>query len=113
MCRSQPSKNLKKGPQVAKVIPISLGDSFRGFRIVGTSLDYIKHYDAQLASGALWARPMQAVIGSQIAGQTGLKVGDAFAGSHGLAAGEMPTAKRHARWWACWQAAARCLTASC
>ena len=80
-------KALEKNPQVAKVIPISLGDSFRGFRIVGTSLDYIKHYNAQLdtaAGGALWAQPMQAVIGRQVARQTGLKVGDTFSGSHGL-----------------------------
>ena len=77
-------RELEKNPQVAKVIPISLGDSLRGFRIVGTSLDYIKHYDAQLASGALWDKPMQAVIGSQVARQTNLKAGDTFAGSHGL-----------------------------
>jgi len=78
---------LEKNPQVAKVIPISLGDSFRGFRIVGTSLDYVKHYDAKLASGSLWAKPMEAVIGSQVAQQTNLKTGDTFAGSHGLGAG--------------------------
>lgn len=80
-------KELEKNPQVAKLIPISLGDSFRGFRIVGTSLDYIKHYDAKLTSGVLWAQPMQAVIGSQVARQTGLKSGDTFAGSHGLGGG--------------------------
>lgn len=78
---------LEKNPQVAQVIPISLGDSFRGFRIVGTSLDYIQHYDAKLARGVLWAQPLQAVIGSQVARQTGLKVGDTFAGSHGLGGG--------------------------
>ena len=80
-------KELETNPQVAKVIPISLGDSFRGFRIVGTSLDYVKHYNAQLASGRLWTQPMQAVVGSQVARQTGLKVGDSFAGSHGLGGG--------------------------
>ena len=80
-------KGLEKNPQVAKVIPISLGDSLRGFRIVGTSLDYIKHYNAQLASGTLWGQPMQAVIGSHVARQTGLKTGDTFAGSHGLGGG--------------------------
>jgi putative ABC transport system permease protein len=83
-------KELEKNPQVAKVIPISLGDSFRGFRIVGTTPGYIQHYNAQLdpsAGGALWAQPMQAVIGSQVARQTGLKVGDSFAGSHGLGGG--------------------------
>jgi putative ABC transport system permease protein len=77
-------KALEANPQVAKVIPISLGDSFRGYRIVGTTPDYISHYDAQLAQGTLWARPMQAVIGAQVARQTGIKVGDSFAGTHGL-----------------------------
>ena len=80
-------KELEKNPQVAKIIPISLGDSFRGFRIVGTSPDYILHYDAKLANGVLWTQPMQAVVGSQVARQTGLKVGDTFAGSHGLGGG--------------------------
>ena len=75
---------LKAHPQVAKVIPISLGDSFRSFRIVGTSPDYISHYGATLAQGAVWTQPMQAVIGAQVAAQTGLKPGDRFAGSHGL-----------------------------
>jgi len=80
-------KELEKHPQVARIIPISLGDSFRGFRIVGTTPDYISHYQAQLAQGTLWAKPMQAVIGAQVAQQTGLKVGDSFTGTHGLGGG--------------------------
>jgi putative ABC transport system permease protein len=104
---------LEKNPQVAKVIPISLGDSFRGFRIVGTSLDYIQHYDAKLASGVLWAQPLQAVIGSQVARQTGLKAGDSFAGSHGLGGGGRAMGNCLTRWWACWQPVARCWTAWC
>jgi putative ABC transport system permease protein len=80
-------KALETHPQVAKVIPVSLGDSFRGFRIVGTTDEYIKHHDAKVAQGAMWTQPMQAVIGSQVARQTGLKVGDRFAGTHGLSGG--------------------------
>ena len=80
-------KELVANPQVAKLIPISLGDNFRGFRIVGTSFDYPKLYGATLADGALWIEPMQAVVGSQVARQTGLKTGDSFAGAHGLGAG--------------------------
>ena len=78
---------LKSHPQVARVIPISVGDSFRSFRIVGTSLDYISHYGATVAQGALWTQPMQAVIGAQVAAQTGFKPGDGFVGSHGLGGG--------------------------
>ncbi len=77
---------LRTHAQVARVIPISLGDSFQGFRIVGTSQDYPNHYKASLQSGAWWAAPMQAVLGSQVAARTGLKPGDRFEGSHGLGA---------------------------
>ena len=80
-------KALAQHPQVAKLIPVSLGDSFRGFRIVGTTPDYITHYQASFAQGTLWAAPLQAVIGAQVAAQSGLKVGDSFAGSHGLGGG--------------------------
>jgi putative ABC transport system permease protein len=80
-------KELQANPQVGKLIPVSLGDNFRGFRIAGTSVDYPRLYQAELAGGRLWAAPMEAVIGAQVARQTGLKVGDSFAGTHGLGAG--------------------------
>jgi putative ABC transport system permease protein len=80
-------QTLAKHPQVAQLIPLSLGDSFRGFRIVGTTPAYIAHYEALLSQGTLWGAPMQAVLGAQVAAGAGLKVGDRFAGSHGLAGG--------------------------
>jgi putative ABC transport system permease protein len=80
-------KALAEHPQVAQLIPLSLGDSLRGFRIVGTTADYLAHYQATLAHGALWAAPMQAVLGAQVAATTGLKTGDRFTGTHGLDGG--------------------------
>ena len=77
-------QQLAENPQVAQLIPISLGDTFRGFRIVGTTPAYATHYAATLASGALWSQPMQAVAGAQAAATTGLAVGASFIGSHGL-----------------------------
>ncbi|MCU0924561.1 MAG: ABC transporter permease [Hydrogenophaga sp.] len=74
-------------PQVAQVIPLSLGDNVAGFRIVGTNADYPAHYRARLAQGALWTQPMQAVLGAQVAQATGLQMGHAFTGSHGLGGG--------------------------
>ena len=80
-------QTLQKDPRVAKLIPLSLGDSFRGFRIVGTSPDYISHYNATLAHGALWGEPMQTVLGADAARATGMKARDTFIGSHGLGGG--------------------------
>ncbi len=80
-------QELEKHPLVAQVIPLSLGDSFQGFRIVGSSHDYLSHYRAQLAQGRLWAQPMQVVPGAIAAHTLGLSVGSTFMGSHGLGAG--------------------------
>ena len=77
---------LQQDQRVATLIPLSLGDSFRGFRIVGTTADYVTHYEATLASGVMWKLPLEAVIGAEIATNTGLKPGNSFTGSHGLGA---------------------------
>lgn len=78
---------LKQQPLVAQAVPLSLGDAFRGYRIVGTTPDYIELYGAKLGQGAVWTKPMQAVLGAEVARASGLKVGDRFAGSHGLGEG--------------------------
>jgi putative ABC transport system permease protein len=82
-------RDIAKRPQVAQVIPLSLGDSYRSFRIVGTTPDYLAHYRAQLAQGRAWSAEMEAVLGAQVARGLQLKVGDRFVGGHGLAAGGM------------------------
>jgi putative ABC transport system permease protein len=78
---------LQKNPLVAEVIPISLGDNFQAYRIVGSSLAYPAHYGAVLAQGRLWRAPMEVVLGATVARKLGLRMGDSFVGSHGLGAG--------------------------
>ena len=78
---------LQKNPLVAEVIPISLGDNFQAYRIVGSSLAYPAHYGAVLAQGRLWSAPMEVVLGATVARKLGLRLGDSFVGSHGLGAG--------------------------
>jgi len=80
---------LARHPQVAQLIPVSLGDNLDGFRIVGTTHDYPAHYGAELASGRWWAASMQAVLGAQVARQTGMGLGQVFHGAHGLGRGGM------------------------
>jgi putative ABC transport system permease protein len=80
-------EELARNPLIRHVIPLSLGDSFRGYRIVGTSPDYIALYGGSFASGGGWNGKMQAVVGSTVAARTGLAVGGRFVGSHGLAEG--------------------------
>ena len=78
---------LRANRLIAQVIPVSLGDNFRGFRIVGTEPALIEHYGGRLAAGALWTAPMQAVIGAEVALGTGLSIASTFSGTHGLTEG--------------------------
>jgi len=80
-------EELARDPLIRRVIPMSLGDSFRGYRIVGTTADYIALYGGTLASGRAWRDKMEAVLGSTVAARTGLAAGNQFVGSHGLAEG--------------------------
>ena len=75
---------LRANPQVAKAIPIGIGDSVAGARIVGTTDEFIPFYGGTLASGTLPTAPMDAVIGAGVARRTQLKLGDSFVGAHGL-----------------------------
>jgi len=80
-------ESLRGNPLIAEVIPLALGDSFHGFRIVGTEPAFVAHYRGTLATGHLWAAPLDAVLGSDVARASKLTVGGTFAGSHGLAEG--------------------------
>src|SRR5262249_15890965 len=81
------ANDLAKDRLVRSVIPLSLGDSYRGFRIVGTTPDYIGLYSGAFASGKVWGERMEAVLGATVAARSGLKVGDRLVGSHGLVEG--------------------------
>lgn len=76
---------LRRNPMVEGVVPLALGDSFRGFRMVGSEHSYAALYNAELDIGALWDRPFEATLGATVAEATGLGIGDSFVGSHGIA----------------------------
>lgn len=75
---------LKRDPAVARVVPLALGDNFRGFRIVGTEPAYLGIYDAELAQGRINRVEAEVVLGATVARDTGARLGQKFLGSHGL-----------------------------
>ncbi|MDD3519311.1 MAG: ABC transporter permease, partial [Chromatiales bacterium] len=82
------AERLRAHPTVREAIPLALGDSFQGQRIVGTEHAYAAHYGASIAEGRLWQAPFEATLGARAAATTGLRVGDRFFGAHGLAGGD-------------------------
>ncbi len=75
---------LTKNPLIKQAVPLALGDSYRGFRIVGTDQTFPELYHGQLKEGMLWKTDFEANIGSKVAEKTGLKIGDSFTGVHGF-----------------------------
>lgn len=77
-------QDIAQNPLVKEMIPLSMGDNYQGYRIVGTNKKYFEHFKAKFATGALFKKDLDVVLGAQVALNTGLKVGDTFSSSHGL-----------------------------
>jgi putative ABC transport system permease protein len=73
-----------KHPIFKSAIPLSLGDSHRGYRIVGTNTGFIDLYAAKFANGKLFEENMEVVVGATVAKNLNIKLGDEFKSSHGL-----------------------------
>ena len=71
-------------PLIKKSVPLSLGDSYKTYRVVGTIPDFVDLYNGKIAEGQLWNVPMETTIGATVADKTGLKIGDSFSSNHGL-----------------------------
>ena len=82
--RLSDAKTWTEHPMVESAIPLALGESHQGFRIVGTNEDYVDIYDGQLAEGKLPSNLLEIAIGSSVSKATGLSLGATFAGQHGL-----------------------------
>ncbi|MEO0338686.1 MAG: FtsX-like permease family protein [Bacteroidota bacterium] len=73
-----------KHPLIETAIPLSMGDNYKGYRIVGTENKILDLYEAELAEGELWKHNFEATVGAAVAKELGLKIGDTFSSSHGF-----------------------------
>ncbi|HIY75882.1 MAG TPA: ABC transporter permease [Candidatus Sphingobacterium stercorigallinarum] len=79
--------SLQENPFIELAVPISLGDNFKGHRIIGTDTSFMGLYDLEIAAGELWGTGFEVVIGSETARKNGLQLGDHIHGAHGLSEG--------------------------
>ena len=78
---------LSKNSLIKRAVPMALGDSYRNFRLVGTSKDYISLFNAQFKEGAIWQNNMEVVLGAKVARTLQLKIDDTFSSEHGMQTG--------------------------
>ncbi|MGK7907945.1 MAG: ABC transporter permease [Synechococcus sp.] len=86
-------EELQDHPKIDWIVPISLGDSHRGYRVMGTSRDYFERYrfsrhrQLVMAEGEIFDGVYDAVLGSEVAKQLGYELDDEIIIAHG--AGEV------------------------
>ncbi len=85
-------QDIAKRPEVAWMVPLSLGDSHKGFRVLGTTLDYFSRYKYRhgqplvFTAGKPFADLFDVVLGADVASSLGYKVGDRIVVAHGAGA---------------------------
>lgn len=93
-------ETLNAREDVAWTIPISLGDSYRGYRVMGTNADYFEHYQygrgdsLEFSQGTVFTPIFGAVFGAEAAAKLDVNIGDRITLAHGLKS--LPGAADHA-----------------
>jgi putative ABC transport system permease protein len=83
-------EHFRDHPAVAWTIPISLGDSHRGFRVVGTDSSFYEQFRygggraIELTEGTMPNTDHEVVLGSQVARELGYTIGSDVVITHGL-----------------------------
>jgi putative ABC transport system permease protein len=73
-----------KHPLISRAIPLSMGDSYKGYRILGTEQKIVELYEAEISEGKIWEKNFEVTVGAAVAKELGLKLGDTFYSSHGF-----------------------------
>ncbi|MDH4608334.1 ABC transporter permease [Pseudomonas sp. BN102] len=83
-------ESIAQDRRVKWAIPLSLGDSHRGYRVMGTSTAYFEHYrygrgqPLRLAEGKPFADMFEVVLGAEVAEALHYKLGDKLVLAHGV-----------------------------
>lgn len=81
------ANKLTKNRLVKSAIPLSLGDSYRGYRIVGTTQKYPELYNVALNEGDWFDSEMTVTVGASVAKELNIQLGDQLTSAHGLTEG--------------------------
>lgn len=73
-----------KHPLIASALPISLGDSYQSFRMVGTVLEYFPKHKLELEQGHWFDQNLQALVGADVAKKADIKIGSEILSDHGI-----------------------------
>ncbi|QNL47982.1 ABC transporter permease [Olivibacter sp. SDN3] len=82
------AQKVAANPMVKMAVPLSMGDNYQGFRIIGTDSSFLALYQMELREGRWVSKEFEAVIGAHVASEKKIGIGDRIVGAHGLSSNE-------------------------
>lgn len=82
-------QKLASNPNILWTIPLSLGDSHKGYRVLGTNTDYFKYFrysgkqPLEISRGQVFNDVFDVVLGADVAKTLNYSIGDSIIISHG------------------------------
>lgn len=78
------AKKIAENKYIGSAIPIAIGDNYKGYKIVGTSVDYVDLNKTSIETGAMFNKTYEVVIGNAVSKNLNLNIGDTFYSGHGM-----------------------------
>lgn len=78
------AKKIAENKYIENAIPISIGDNYKGYKIIGTEIGFVNLHNTGIATGAMFNAPYEVVIGNAVAENLNLNIGDTFSSAHGM-----------------------------
>lgn len=78
-------EQIKADKRVVKAVPMGMGDSYKGCKLVGTNTDFFENYEVR--EGTLFNNVQEVVLGSNVATRYKLAIGDEIHTTHGTTEG--------------------------
>ena len=88
-------EELQNNKYVEKAVPLGMGDTYHGYKIIGTSTQFFDNESYVLKEGKFIENECDVVLGATVAKRTGLKLGDTFKSQHGLTENESTANSHH------------------
>ena len=78
------AKKIAKNKYIKDAIPISMGDNYKGYNIIGTTVDFVDLNKTSIETGAMFNTTYEVVIGNAISKNLNLSIGDTLYSAHGM-----------------------------
>lgn len=89
------AKKIAKNKYIKDAIPVSIGDNYQGYKIVGTSIGFVELYKTSVYKGTLFTKTYEVVIGNAVSENLNLNIGDTFYSAHGMSENAIENHENH------------------